>query len=151
MNRSTWLRSFTEIVGVIVPSVREIPRGENRFPQVSALYHSLMWAFLPMFLWWSVRSVGRRDGWVLRWNSPFYRIVPPRISERIAMLAFLVFALGLVGAAWMFYDGRSVILFPFGESRLFLGIAGLVVELAVAMFLVLAWYALRRVLSLSRV
>ena len=117
LDQSAALRSFTEVMGGIFPTVVGYKKS-SKFPQVSALYFSLMFLLGPIWFWKSLTTLRhtlfRTDGKI--WSLP--RLL------RVPLVIFLSGALfiGLPVFQVFLNPGYDLHIMPINSSRASLGI-----------------------------
>lgn len=136
------------LVASVIPSVRAVAQGPSAFPQVAALYYAFMWCWSPLFWVLSAQSLRSKDSFLLRRDSPLYRVSNLSVGERAALLVAAGLFAGLVGFFVVYYDGRDILFFPFGTSRRFLAFAGVALPISAAGLLAIALTAFRRAVGL---
>jgi hypothetical protein len=120
-----WLAST---LARIVPTLDGIATF-SAFPEVTTLFFTLSWSFVPAYVFTMTRSMLRRDGLVLRPEAPGY------LDDASAGACWRAGAVSVICAviatyALAFDDGRDILGTRFNTSRVFLGFFGLAMPLA---------------------
>jgi hypothetical protein len=147
LTRISIFRHFVDALSQLIPSLERVG-SRSRFPEVTTLYHTAMWVSVPLYTFAILRSMVRREGYVLRDDAMLYLDDPSSKSWFIFVMMVLISA-GMVALVWGYQDGREIFGSRFNSSRLFLGVFGAVFPFAFSLGLALlifqGWIVLRKV------
>jgi len=119
LDQSAALRSFTDLMGGIFPTVVGYKKS-SKFPQVSALYFSLMFVLGPIWFWKTL-SISRRT---VRQPSGKIWSLPRPLRVPVVLLLGGALFIGLPAFQLFFNPGYDLHVMPISSSRLSLGIWG---------------------------
>jgi hypothetical protein len=119
LDQSAALRSFTDLMGEIFPPVVGYKKS-SKFPQVTALYFSLMFLLGPIWLW---KGLTKLQYALIREDAPMWK------RPRFVRASFVIVVWGLVwpGLALFglfFNPGYDFHVVPINSSRFALGMWG---------------------------
>jgi len=142
LDQSAALRSFTDLMGGIFPTVVGYKKS-SKFPQVSALYFSLMFLLGPIWLWKSLTTLRHT---LLRAEARIWTL--PRFVRAPLVIVFsgLIFV-GLALASFFLNPGYDFHVMPINSSRFALGIWGVFFTLCPWMLLAGYVVSVRRALQ----